>query len=64
MTNTAALLTAATTDVSIQDRDVPTPGAGEVLIRNHAVALNPIDWKRQAWGFAISSYPTILGTGK
>lgn len=27
------------------DRPVPTPGAGEVLVRVRAAGLNPIDWK-------------------
>ena len=61
--NIAALLPAVGTDLVIKERPVPTPGSDEVLIRNHAIGLNPIDWKRQAWGFMISSYPTILGAG-
>lgn len=62
--NLAAVLQAAATDVVIQERKIPTPGPDEVLIRNHAIAINPIDWKRQAWGVAIASYPVVLGSGK
>ncbi len=62
--NLAALLPAKGADLVIEERPVPIPKEGEVLIRNHALALNPVDWKRQAWGFAVTSYPTILGTGK
>jgi len=62
--NLAAFLTAQATDLVIQERPIPTPGEGEILIRNRALALNPVDWKRQSWGFAIASYPTILGSGK
>ncbi|MCJ1383273.1 hypothetical protein MMC17_006386 [Xylographa soralifera] len=25
--------------------------------------MDPIDWKRQAWGFVVPSYPVILGAG-
>ena len=62
--NTAAILSAIATPLVLEQRAIPTPGPSEILIRNHAIALNPIDWKRQAWGFAIPSYPVILGSGK
>lgn len=29
----------------VEDIPMPTPGAGEVLVRVHAVGVNPIDWK-------------------
>ena len=29
--------------------------------RNHAIAINPIDWKQAAWGFQIQSWPKVLG---
>ncbi|KAH9834074.1 chaperonin 10-like protein [Rhodofomes roseus] len=40
---------------------IPKPGEGEVLIKVHSTALNPVDWKIQAWGFLIDNYPAILG---
>jgi NADPH:quinone reductase-like Zn-dependent oxidoreductase len=39
-----------------------TPGAGEILVKTHAVALNPADWKIQKWGFFVDSYPFVLGS--
>ncbi|KAF2163130.1 hypothetical protein M409DRAFT_68744 [Zasmidium cellare ATCC 36951] len=40
----------------------PTPSPGEILIRNKALAINPIDWKQQTYGFYIDAFPVILGT--
>ncbi|KAK3356754.1 chaperonin 10-like protein [Lasiosphaeria hispida] len=60
-TNLAAVLASPKTDFLVQERPIPSPGPGELLIRNHAVGLNPIDWLRQAMDFLISSYPAILG---
>ncbi|KAE8334261.1 hypothetical protein BDV24DRAFT_170376 [Aspergillus arachidicola] len=37
------------------------PGRGEILIRNHVVAVNPVDWKIQDSGRYLSTYPFILG---
>ncbi|KAK7682473.1 hypothetical protein QCA50_014273 [Cerrena zonata] len=42
--------------------DVPKPEAGEVLVRIEATALNPVDWKIQAYNFFIQKYPAVLGT--
>ncbi|KAK3347183.1 chaperonin 10-like protein [Lasiosphaeria hispida] len=60
--NFAALLPAIATDLVVEERPIPVPGPGEILVRNHVIALNPIDWKRQAWGFLVPSYPAVLGT--
>src|SRR4051794_40051234 len=45
--------------LNVEDVDPPEPQAGEVLIRVHAVSVNPVDWKyRQG---RADSLPTILG---
>jgi NADPH:quinone reductase-like Zn-dependent oxidoreductase len=59
--NVAAVLPSAASALVLEERAIPTPGPDEILIRNHDIALNPVDWKRQAFGFAVPSYPTILG---
>jgi len=61
--NIAAVLHAIATPLVVEERPIPVPGPDQVVVQNRAIAVNPIDWKRQAWGFAISSYPTILGSG-
>ncbi|KAF9812136.1 hypothetical protein IEO21_06369 [Rhodonia placenta] len=40
---------------------IPKPGSGEILIKVAATALNPVDWKIQAYGAIITHYPAILG---
>lgn len=34
---------------------------GEVVIRTHAVGLNPIDWKSVDYGFCLPEFPWITG---
>lgn len=45
----------------IQEVDVLRPGVGEVLVRTHAVGLNPIDWIIQKMNPVPVEYPLILG---
>src|SRR5687767_10126067 len=39
----ALVLTTATRTTAVEDVPVPPPGAGEILVRVHAIALNPVD---------------------
>jgi NADPH:quinone reductase-like Zn-dependent oxidoreductase len=43
-----------------EETDRPEPGDGEVLIRVHAAAVNPVDWKYRR-GLADKPLPTVLG---
>mgnify|MGYP000848343154 FL=1 len=40
---------------------VRQPARGEVLIRNHAIGLNPVDWKFILWGHPQWDWPHIPG---
>ncbi|KAK4495385.1 hypothetical protein PRZ48_013716 [Zasmidium cellare] len=61
-THLAAFLDAVAQPLRIGPVPTPSPAAGEILIQNRALAINPIDWKQQSHGVYIASYPTILGT--
>lgn len=39
-------------NLQLDDVETPTPGPGEVLLRNRAAGVNPIDWKTCAGGGA------------
>lgn len=41
---------------------MPTAGKGEVVVKNYAVAVNPVDWKIQDYGVFLQKYPNVLGT--
>ncbi|MGE7989671.1 zinc-binding dehydrogenase [Pseudomonas sp. NPDC089554] len=42
-------------------KPLPTPGPGEVLIANRAIALNPVDWKICEWGHPAWQQGTVPG---
>ncbi len=37
------------------------PARGEILVRNRAIGLNPVDWKFISWGHAAWEWPHIPG---
>jgi NADPH:quinone reductase-like Zn-dependent oxidoreductase len=48
----------------IDDVPVPTPGPGEILVKVHSTALNPVDWKLQKVprvSGMISQFPATVG---
>ncbi|TEB33451.1 GroES-like protein [Coprinellus micaceus] len=47
---------------ALADVPVPKPGKGEVLLKIHSAALNPVDWKLQKYGFFLETYPATLGS--
>ena len=60
--NKASFLPSKAGTLEIRSTPVELPGPDQLLIRNHAIAINPIDWKVKDSGAAIKSYPIILGT--
>ncbi|KAJ2987904.1 hypothetical protein NUW58_g4253 [Xylaria curta] len=60
--NTAAFLTQAKAHpYVVGPASVWTPGAGEILVKNEVVAINPVDGNLQYGAFYPLNYPTILG---
>ncbi|KAH6867860.1 chaperonin 10-like protein [Thelonectria olida] len=47
--------------LTIKEAPTPSAGPGEVVIKNKAVAINPVDWKIQTHGKYLAQYPFILG---
>ncbi|KAL6705121.1 hypothetical protein ACN47E_007226 [Coniothyrium glycines] len=63
MSNKAAYITAPKAKpLQVKDAPLPTASKGEVVIKNHAVAVNPVDWKIQEYDFFVKNYPFICGT--
>jgi NADPH:quinone reductase-like Zn-dependent oxidoreductase len=62
--NVAAWLVAKHALLQVKEAPYPEPGAGEIVVRNHAVGINPVDWMKPYIGNLMSSwikYPFILG---
>ena len=60
--NTAAWITAAKSKpFEVKDAPLWTPAENEILVQNHAVAINPVDGSLQTVAWWPLNYPTILG---
>lgn len=60
--NQAAWLTKVDTPLEVSDAPLPTAGPGEIVVKNAAVAINPLDFSMQATGRFVKDLPTILGS--
>ena len=64
-TNTAAWLGAKHAKLEVKSAPYTPPRENEIVVKNHAVAINPIDWIIQGLGnmvFRWIKYPFILGS--
>ena len=62
LSNTAAWLTAEkVTPFEVKPAPIWKPLENEILVKNHALAINPVDGYIQALAFFPMEYPTILG---
>jgi NADPH:quinone reductase-like Zn-dependent oxidoreductase len=64
-TNTAAWIESSGAPLEVKPAPYPRPGEHEIIVRNHAVAINPYDWITQAVGSLVTrwiTYPFILGS--
>ena len=62
--NTAAWLNARYADLTVGPAPYTAPGATEIVIRNRALAVNPLDTIKQSTGdfmYRWLPYPVVLG---
>ena len=59
--NQAAWLDGAGKQLRVAEAEMPKAGEDDVVIRNFAVAVNPVDWKIQDSGKFIKNWPIVLG---
>lgn len=60
--NQAAWLHKIHETLQIGPAEVGKPGRGEILVENHATAINPADWKAQDGAFPVKYLPLIMGS--
>lgn len=60
-TNQAAYLDKAGNALEVRDAPMPKAGSGELIVKNAAVAINPLDWHMADHGVFVSQWPAILG---
>jgi NADPH:quinone reductase-like Zn-dependent oxidoreductase len=63
--NSAAWLPGRLAQLEVKDAPYTRPGDDQIVVRAHAVAVNPLDWITQAAGdltYRWLSYPTVLGS--
>ena len=59
----ALVLPAAFSDFTIEYVSIPAPKAGQILVKNVAIALNPVDRHLQTseFGEQLLTFPAIIG---
>ncbi|KAJ5156448.1 hypothetical protein N7492_009251 [Penicillium capsulatum] len=63
--NFAAVLHDVGQPLQVEPAEYPSPEAHEILIKNHVIAVNPVDWQMQKKGtkmFAWMKFPHVLGS--
>ncbi|KAL5504374.1 hypothetical protein ACEPAH_8448 [Sanghuangporus vaninii] len=48
-------------DFRVGTKAIPKPGPGELLVKVHATALNPVDWGIRQYNIIVNEYPVVLG---
>ncbi len=64
-TNSAAWMRAKYGQLEVGPAPYTPPGKNQIVVRNHAVAINPLDWIIQVAGpvaYRWLTYPTVIGS--
>lgn len=59
--NKAAYLDEPGASLLVRDAPLHKAGPGEIVIRNAAIAINPVDWHMQDIGLFIQHWPAVIG---
>ncbi|PLB44472.1 putative zinc-binding alcohol dehydrogenase domain-containing protein cipB [Aspergillus steynii IBT 23096] len=59
--NQAAWIVKAGAPLEVGDAPLPTAGPGEIVVKNAAAAINPLDCHMQDSGVFVQQFPAILG---
>lgn len=59
--NKAAWLVKANSPLEVGEAPLPTAGPGEIVVKNAAIAINPLDCHMQDSGVFIQQWPAIFG---
>lgn len=59
----ALFLESAGGEFAVRSTEIPKPEKGEILVKIHASALNPVDWKIPVYKLPyVQNFPAILGS--
>jgi NADPH:quinone reductase-like Zn-dependent oxidoreductase len=58
---TALFLLEKQGNFGLGSRSIPSPGAGQLLVKVQSAALNPVDYKIKDTGGFVTHYPAVLG---
>lgn len=59
--NQAAWLRKADTPLEVGDALLPKAAEGEIIVKNAAVAINPLDCQMQDAGLFVQQWPSVFG---
>lgn len=59
--NKAAFFDKTGIPLRIGDAPIPQPGPDDIVVKNYAVAINPVDFYQWSTGAMIKNYPAVLG---
>ncbi|EJD07036.1 GroES-like protein [Fomitiporia mediterranea MF3/22] len=57
----ALILETLEAEFRVGQTSIPKPRPGELLVKIHATALNPSDWKRREFSVLVPPFPAIFG---